>query len=328
MKKIHIFTISICVVGLIVFLNSKFLNSNIRNTIILKKKLSEYNLFEGKMSDLIAVKEALPFDIASPLFTDYADKDRFILLPPGKKMKAKGTGLPDFPDGTIIAKTFYYNNRIQHNKQVRSILETRLLIKHESVWNVAVYKWNEAQNEAFLLENGENIPISFVNGKGKSYSTVYKIPSRTDCISCHRQNDQALPIGPKIRNLNFDVYRNGYYINQLEYLNNREAFEPYLTSEIKQSIQYGNLSIPIKNRTITYLDINCAHCHNPNGMAGYTGLDLRYESTINNTELLSKYEKIAFRMTTSGSLHMPKIGTTIHHKEGIQLIMEYIKSLK
>src|SRR5690606_30232616 len=33
---------------------------------------------------------------------------------------------------------------------------------------------------------------------------------------------------------------------------------------------------PLALRANAYLDINCAHCHNPNGLASITRLDLRW----------------------------------------------------
>jgi len=44
----------------------------------------------------------------STLFTDHAEKQRLVKLLTGKRMRANGDALPEFPDGTIIAKTFYY----------------------------------------------------------------------------------------------------------------------------------------------------------------------------------------------------------------------------
>ena len=47
MKKIYIVAISVGVVAFKVFLNHTFLNHDIKNTIVLKEKLSKYNFFKG-----------------------------------------------------------------------------------------------------------------------------------------------------------------------------------------------------------------------------------------------------------------------------------------
>jgi hypothetical protein len=53
------------------------------------------------------------YELATPLFTDYAVKDRFILLPKGEAAKYKDAGCLSFPDSTIIIKNFAYNNEQQ-----------------------------------------------------------------------------------------------------------------------------------------------------------------------------------------------------------------------
>jgi len=83
----------------------------------------------------------------------------------------------------------------------------------------------------------------------------------------------------------------------------------------------------IENRARAYFETNCAHCHSPNGIAGITQLDLRYETPIHETGIWLKKGKIAMRMTVEGELHMPQKGTTIIHDEGLKLVMDYIKDL-
>jgi hypothetical protein len=61
------------------------------------------NLLFPKLSDY---KQAIPYDVATPLFSDYTDKERMISIPPGKKIVITGNGLPQFPEGTILFKTF------------------------------------------------------------------------------------------------------------------------------------------------------------------------------------------------------------------------------
>jgi len=226
MKKSYI--ILLAVIGVpcvLMLLNNRAITTIIEDNIVFKEKLSEYGLFKGMMSELTPCDEAVLMEIASPLFTDYAEKHRLILLPKGKKMHTHGSGLPDFPDGTIIAKSFFYPKRETGNSLTKYILETRLLIKNQSQWNAATYKWNDTQDEAYLLQDGVTVSIAFEDENGKHRTTHYKIPSRADCISCHRQNDKILPIGPKLRNMNRDVIRHHGSINQLTYLKQKGKLE-------------------------------------------------------------------------------------------------------
>ncbi|MDD7885071.1 hypothetical protein [Flavivirga sp. 57AJ16] len=328
MKKPQIIVTTIIFLPLLIILsNHRRASSELKNNITFHNKLSDYNLFEKNLADLEPHKKAIIFNLESTLFTDYAEKQRIIFLPTDDKLIVKGSGLPDFPSGTIIAKTFYYPTTILNDTIRKFIVETRLLIKKESQWNGATYKWNQKQDEAYLLEEGATVPLTFEDNNKTTRSINYKIPSKLDCISCHRQGNQIYPIGPKIRNLNTAINKGGYEINQLEYFKQKMLLDLDSTDYTPSIVDHKNDSVLIAKRARAYLDINCAHCHNPNGIAYLTMLDLREETSIYKTGILLKQGKIVMRMSTLGELHMPKIGTTIIHDEGLQLILDYIENL-
>lgn len=328
MNKAYIVLLGIIFIpALLIVLNDNGINSNIEDNIEFKKKLSQYGLFQGKLSDLTPIAEAEQLEVSSALFTDYAEKQRILVLPQGGKMVARGSGLPDFPDGTILAKTFFYVDTVRKLGAGKRIIETRLLIKHKSQWNAATYRWNERQDDAFLLTTGDTVAVTFWDEKRRHRKTAYKIPSRADCIACHRQGSGLFPIGPKLRNLNVQIDREDKRVNQLAYLRQRGKLELKSLAAIDKMTDYKALSTPLDQRARAYLDINCAHCHSPGGIGGITQLDLRYETPVNETGILFKQAKIAGRITISGELHMPKIGTTVPHDEGIRLILDYIEQL-
>lgn len=322
-----ILIIVVCTILLLLVINRKT-DIKLENTITFKDKLSDYQLFEGKMAELLPSNQATIIELSSTLFTDYTEKQRLIVLPDGKKIQANGNNLPDFPDGTIIAKTFYYQNHLKKEQYTLRILETRLLIKHQSIWNAAVYQWNDRQDEAYLLKNEQTLDVSFMDSNEMLRKTKYKIPSQADCISCHRQNGQTLPLGTKIRAMNIDVNHEGQVINQLEYLRQKNKLEFAAGIRLSSLADYKNESLSTEKRARAYLDINCAHCHNPGGSAYNSNLDLRNETPDKQTGIHSKVGEIALRIASSGELHMPKIGTTIQHDEGVQLILNYLNNLK
>src|SRR5215831_3868861 len=112
-------------------------NAVTNNSFEFKEKLSEYNFFTDDLKELKPKAALIHYELATPLFTDYAVKDRFVLLPKGKSATYKGSGLLDFPDSTIIIKNFAYNNE-QHQKVM---IETRLLVKnpYDHQWKVMDY---------------------------------------------------------------------------------------------------------------------------------------------------------------------------------------------
>lgn len=288
----------------------------ISNNITFKDKLSEYGLFK---TALVPADGVTTIEIASTLFTDYAEKQRLLKIPAGKKVILQGDSLPAFPDGTIIAKTFYYTK-----DSSRQIIETRLLLLQHNKWNAATYRWNEDQQDASLLNEGATVPVTL----GKNRTIAYRIPAQADCASCHRSGNDLSPIGPKAANLNIMVNREGTRQNQLNYLMNKGILAPADVRSIPVLPDYNDTSVSITARARAYLDINCAHCHSSTGMAANTSLKLGYFTPYNQTGIEYNKQNMIIRMTTMGEFHMPKTGTTIVHQEGLQLVKQYIRSLQ
>ena len=309
----------------IVLLNKGGSCSKISDTILFKNKLSDYGLFKGRMSDLRPNDNVLTAHLSATLFTDYTEKQRLIVLPPGKMIRLAGDGVPTYPEGTIIAKTFYYSKGLKGGKPAKIIVETRLLIKHKSQWNASSYLWKG--EEAYLSPTGGPVAVSFIDGGGSKHTTNYIVPSRTDCITCHRQGDALQPIGLTAKNMNLAIDNGDVFTNQLDYWKHIGRLEYTAGRNTARSVPYDDPKASLEDRARSYLNINCAHCHNPGGIAAITQLDLREETPLYDTGLLLKQGKVALRMTVPGELHMPKIGTTIPHKEGIALVLQYINSL-
>jgi uncharacterized repeat protein (TIGR03806 family) len=300
-------------------------NKPINNMIHFKEKLSDYALFCGQPTSLEPAPGVEIFELGSTLFTDYAEKQRLIKLPKGKRMRANGDALPEFPDGTIIAKTFYYPIA---NKKRRRLIETRLLILQNGLWNAATYKWDAAQKEAILLDKGISVPVSFEDKEGIIRSINYQIPAQKDCGSCHRSDNQLVPIGPKISNLNINVIRNGKRQNQLLYLYKKSLLDYKRTVYFGTTPDYHNTLLPAETRARAYLAINCAHCHQPKGMAGHKSLNLDFSVDYEDTSIQFNKQNILERTSVMGEYHMPKIGTTVIDTVGVALIKQYILSLK
>ncbi len=193
-----------------------------KNNMTFPKSLSAFKLFKGKMANLVPNDDIVELHLSSALFTDYTEKQRLLKLPAGTKMTAKGDGLPDFPEGTILAKTFYYT--AAQTKEAQRIIETRILIKHKQKWNAATYQWNEEQTEALLANNGATVPIDIAIPNGENKEISYKIPNAFQCYDCHRSGGDMVPIGPKLRNLNVAIFTNNNSVSQLDQLSKKGPF--------------------------------------------------------------------------------------------------------
>lgn len=310
--------------------------------------LSEYNLFEGNMADLNPVYGVLPYDLLSPLFSDYAHKKRFVWMPNDVSATYENDySVLNFPVGTLLIKNFYFDD-ILPNAETR-ILETRIMIMKEEGWVFANYKWDLAQTEATFDLNGSFEAFDFLlNNEPKSVN--FHIPSGSECLTCHKsENDAPIPIGPKPQNLNKDFdYEDGNK-NQIQ----KWVEMGYLSNNIPQSIismvNWEDINQPLEIRVRSYLDINCAHCHSDNRHCDYRPVRFAFNESIDIVNLgvcvqphtnidpalthivspgNSERSVIATRLNaTEESIRMPLLGRTLRHDKGVELIEEWINSL-
>ena len=295
-------------------------------SVVFEQNLSSYKIFRGKVSNLNPSDDFHLYELSSTLFTDYAYKQRLIKLPEGSQMTRLVDGTLDFPDGTILTKTFYYYNDERDTSLGKRIIETRLEIKDSNQWNLATFLWNDDQTEAHLVEDGVETQVSWVNKDGGTLSTFYKVPSQNDCMTCHQSNMTLSPLGPTLRNLNRQVIREGNYINQLGHLQSNGVLSDFDLGLISTIVDYSDLNVPLNERARSYLEMNCAHCHNPSGWEFVTEreFDYRYEIPFEDTGILYERDKIK-RALLEGD--MPFIGTSIIDEEGVNLIIEFIETL-
>ncbi|KGO85481.1 hypothetical protein Q765_15745 [Flavobacterium rivuli WB 3.3-2 = DSM 21788] len=309
-------------------------------------KLSHYNFFEGDIKNQQPVQGVLPYDLNSSLFTDYALKKRFVWMPEGTKATYVTDGeVLDFPTGTALIKTFYYDNA--YPSGTTDIVETRIMIKKADGWIFANYVWNAEMTEAVLTTNSGSKTIKWY--QGDYLRTVnYKIPSQAQCASCHTLNNTFVPIGPKPQNLNKNYTYTDSVNNQLYkwmaigYLN---AVPPNIAS----TADWTDVSLSLDVRARSYLDINCAHCHTTGGSCSYTPMNLAFNKTnirsnlgicIEPQDFVSGDEQYIIAgqdaeaslmlskiRTTDPNEMMPLIGRSLIHREGIALIQEWIDTM-
>jgi len=317
-----------------------------------KNYLSEYNIYLGNPKNLIPSEKYIPYELITPLFTDYAFKHRMIHIPEGKKIKYNNASVFDFPVGTIIVKTFYYLADFNDINSDIDLVETRLLIHEDLGWKAYPYIWDDNNLDAKLnLVGGEKI-VKWNNNNNKN-EINYFIPNVNQCRSCHSNNGKILPIGPSARQLNSDFsYSKSEITNQLIKWYQLGLIDSLPNKHnIPKIAKWNNIkSGSVNDRARAWLDINCAHCHNINGTASNTGLYLDIHQT--NKKALGIYKKPVAAGRGSGGLMydivpgkpkqsiliyrydsidpavmMPELGRTMIHKEALALISDWIKGL-
>lgn len=316
------------------------------------KKLSDYHFFTGQLADLQPNEGVLPYDLNSPLFSDYAKKARFVWMPDGKSANYTKEEIVDFPKGAVLIKTFYYENDETNASAGKRIIETRLLVNRADGWEAHSYVWNDAQTEATLDIVGDIVSVDWKNKEGKAMHANYIIPNKNQCLGCHAKDEVMTPIGPKVRNINKTYAYSDGEKNQLEKWAEVGYLAGYETNvEHPKVAQYDNpASGTLHERALAYLDINCGHCHNPKGPGGTTGLNLVHNAALDLNLGINKPPVAAgrasgglessivkghpeqsimtYRMaSTETGVMMPELGRTLAHEEGVALITEWIKSL-
>ncbi len=265
-------------------------------------ELSAWGVFDTADGALVLSDGVIPYDLNSPLFTDYAHKLRTLWVPPGAPaVDLHAGGVPDFPVGTVISKTFYYprtaaevsdvlkaddpigrlNPILEDLDQVR-LMETRLLVRRDAGWDAVSYVWNEDQSDAVLTRIGDAQPLTLADEQGTEQDFTYIVPDINQCSGCHAPNNTTRkiePLGLRARHLNKDYVHEDGSVNQVAYLQARNVLtEPDTVHEVPANVDWTNDALPLEARARSYLDINCSHCHNPVGPADTSGLDLTREA--------------------------------------------------
>ncbi len=293
-------------------------------------KLSELKLFKGNPADLVVNSTTHEYSLTTQLYTDYAHKFRTISLPEGTQMMYTGEGLLEFPDNTVITKTFYYFNDERNPSLGKKLIETRLLIKKNGAWSMGNYLWNDAQDDALLDTAAPTLTVDWIDASGTNRQANYKVPFTINCTQCHNVGNVTLPIGPKARSMNF-VY-NGK--NQLQnFMDKGLLADAPAIAQIETLPDWSDTSFTLEERTRAYMDINCAHCHQPGGLQDSNipdRPDLRYEVAYGDSNIFEFKDDIRNRVGTNPGFgpSMPQVGITQLHTEGVALIQEYIDSLE
>lgn len=265
------------------------------------ERLSEWQLFTLPGSSMKLNEGVVPFDLNTPLFTDYAHKLRTVWLPSGTTATYQPGAELDFPVGTVISKTFYYPVT-EDNRElvVRSedysqdyagsglnldkvrLIETRLLVHRADGWIALPYVWNEQQTEAFLAITGD-VKALTISHDGDTEDFAYIVPDANQCEGCHAPNHTAggiKPIGPKARHLNKDYSYVGGTHNQLQYWADIGYLAGLPGAGVPRNANAADENDgTLEDRARAYLDINCGHCHNKVGAADTSGLLLDMETS-------------------------------------------------
>jgi uncharacterized repeat protein (TIGR03806 family) len=302
----------------------------------LPPKLSDFGLLMGKQG-MAPAAGVMPYSLSTPLFSDYAEKYRFAYVPAGKRIVYRADGVVTFPVGSVLIKSFGYPADLRKPTENLRILETRLLIHRASGWIALPYVWNADGSDAELKRAGTRIDVSWTHLDGQVKQISYAVPNINQCKGCHSLDGAMTPIGPKARNLDQGFLRTA----------NIEGLPATID---RAPIWNDPASGSVDARARAYLDVNCAHCHNPRGPASNSGLFLGWDSQDRVALGIGKRPVAAgsgagqfsfdiaaghpessimlYRLVSiEPGVAMPELGRATAHAEGIALLTQWIKAM-
>lgn len=297
----------------------------------LPRTLSEFGFFAGASDRPVAALR--PYALRTPLFTDYADKRRFIYMPDGAEARVSGDGLIEWPVGTALIKSFGYP---QADGSYRTI-ETRLLLRRATGWVALPYIWRPDGSDADLRLAGGRQPVRFTTPSGQAMTISYAVPNRNQCKTCHESSGEVTPIGPRLRNMDMAPQH-------------RPAIAGADWS-LATLPRWDDAGQSLDARARAYLDVNCAHCHTPRGSASNSGLFLEYERPPGMATGLMKRPVAAGRgsggfdyaidpghpgrsimlyrlRSLDPGIAMPELGRATVHEEGAALLEQWIAGME
>ena len=289
--------------------------------------LTEFGFFADARADKPAAG-VVPYRLNTALWSDGADKHRFLYLPPGTRARASGEGLLDLPVGAALIKTFAFGARK---------IETRVLLHRPEGWVALPYLWNAAQTEAKLALAGARVPLTTPAGQAISYA----VPNKNQCKECHALAGAVTPIGPKARNLSAAWLKEQHATGRLDTI-------PQVANPLP--LWEARAKSPVAAVARGYLEVNCAHCHNPKASASNSGLDLRWEQ--NDPAALGVYKRpvaagrgagsfefgvvpgdpdhsiLLYRMASlEGGVAMPELGKATVDPDGVAAVRAWIAAM-
>jgi hypothetical protein len=182
------------------------------------------------------------------LWSDGAEKTRWIQLPPGTKIDTSNPDHWSFPVGTKLWKEFKYQGKR---------VETRMIVRYGSNTDdflFVAYQWDQAETMATLVSTN-GVPNAAPIGPGTE-GPLHDIPSQADCANCHGKLPEHV-LGFGAIQLSHDL--GGMTIADLVREN--------LITNVPEAGTAG-YAVPgdaTDKAALGYLHANCGNCHSDTG---------------------------------------------------------------
>jgi uncharacterized repeat protein (TIGR03806 family) len=309
------------------------------------------------LSSLSVSSGFLPYSLVVPFWSDNALKSRWVGIPnngthdtAAERVTTTADGDWNLPIGSVTIKHFEMVLD-QRTPAVTKRLETRFMIHANDGWYGVSYRWNAAGTDADLIYDSQLQSLQITDTTGKATPQKWTYPSRTQCMTCHNPVAGG-SLGLMNRQLNKDHFyvTTGRTANQLATFSSLGILQPpVITADLSNITTLkatADNSATLAQRARSYLDSNCAYCHQPGGVRA--SFDARYTTPLENAGMLngSLAESLGIsgaavvspgnlaksilhhRANSVGEGHsMPPIGKDTVDTAGVAVLADWIYSL-
>jgi uncharacterized repeat protein (TIGR03806 family) len=290
--------------------------------------------------------------VNAPLWSDGAEKERYLALPGTSQIEFMPENGWNFPEGTVLVKTFALELEAG-NPASRRRIETRLLTKPQKEWIGYSYVWNDEQTDATLVDRAgldRVYEVRDAQQPGGVRKQTWHYPSRAECMVCHSRAANFV-LGLSTLQMN-KVHQYGAVAdNQLRTLEHIGVFKDKLP---KRPEEFGRLVDPsdaradLDARARSYLHANCAQCHVEAG-GGNAMIDLAFKAAPGKMRLIDvrplhdgyglqdarlvaagdpDRSVLLHRMGLRGRGQMPPLATSRVDEEAMRLLREWVRQVK
>lgn len=319
--------------------------------------LSQTGAF-NELATLTPASGLIAYGVNVPFWSDGAVKRRWMGVPysggpirPDQQVQFDADNPWRFPAGSVFVKHFDLQTNELDPHAVRR-LETRILVSlTNNIVYGATYRWRPDYSDADLVNTAQNEDIIIETTSGPRTQTWY-YPSRVDCVACHNPVSGGVLGASKTRQLNgnWTYEGSGVTDNQIRTLNYIGLFNPPVTPSqfptFDRLADLGNTNVLLSDRFRSFIDVNCAYCHQPGGTRAF--FDARYttspaNSGIRNGQLISQGSVAGSKvlvpgdqlrsmllqrlMSTEPVLRMPPIGRNLVDEAAVNLTSRFIDEM-
>lgn len=311
-------------------------------------RLSETGLFTSVRGHQVH-PALIPYTVNAPLWSDGAEKERYIALPGSAQIEFVPDRGWNFPDGTVLVKSFALY--LEAGKpDSRHWIETRLLTRQQGEWAGYSYRWNEEQTEATLVGSAGEDRVFAIQGPHGRYQQIWRYPSRAECMVCHSRAANFV-LGLSTLQMNKPCSNDPSQENQLAMLERLGVFRsklPKPPQAYPRLVDPSDPHAPLEARARAYLHANCAQCHVEAG-GGNAMIQLEFGTPLDKMNLIGVrplhdtfgiphaqliapgdpersilYQRVARR----GAGQMPPLATSRIDQEAVQLLRDWIRQLR